>query len=150
MYQLVTGICNIGKKDTLFEVGNGTSDSNRKNAFEVLKDGGFNSYGASNINGSLTISGDSGVNNLSVNENLIVSGDSETNNLKVNGGFNSYGDATIDSNLKVRGSAVIDDYMSIGKPLEEAPAGAGNFPAYVYYKLRNFKEASYLWKSYLK
>ena len=43
-YQLVTGICNIGKNNTLFEVGNGTSDSDRKNAFEVLKDGRAKSY----------------------------------------------------------------------------------------------------------
>ena len=97
-HQTVVGVGNIGKNDTLFEVGNANTNTygtalsgDRKNAFEILK----------------------------------------------TGGFNSYGNSTIGSNLKVKGSAFIDDYMSIGKPLEEAPAGAGNFPAYVYYKLRN-------------
>ena len=35
----VVGTFNEDKADTYFEVGNGTSDTNRKNAFEVLKDG---------------------------------------------------------------------------------------------------------------
>ena len=38
-YQFVTGICNVGKDDTLFEVGIGTSDTDRKNAFEIYQDG---------------------------------------------------------------------------------------------------------------
>ena len=37
--QTVCGRYNVGVADTLFEVGNGESDADRKNAFEVLKDG---------------------------------------------------------------------------------------------------------------
>lgn len=37
--QHVSGKYNVGKSNTFFEVGNGTSDTNRKNAFEVLFDG---------------------------------------------------------------------------------------------------------------
>lgn len=37
--QTVVGKYNNNKSDTLFEVGNGTSDDNRKNAFEVSGDG---------------------------------------------------------------------------------------------------------------
>ena len=37
--KVVVGIFNDDKANTYFEVGNGTSDSDRKNAFEVLKDG---------------------------------------------------------------------------------------------------------------
>lgn len=38
-YQHVSGKYNIGKTDTLFEIGNGASNDNRKNAFEVCTDG---------------------------------------------------------------------------------------------------------------
>lgn len=38
-YQLVIGEYNNNKSSTRFEVGNGTSDTDRKNAFEVLSDG---------------------------------------------------------------------------------------------------------------
>lgn len=38
-YQHVAGTYNYYKKDALYIVGNGTSDNDRKNAFEVLKDG---------------------------------------------------------------------------------------------------------------
>ena len=38
-YQLISGKYNKNKSNTLFEVGNGTSDTDRKNAFEVLVDG---------------------------------------------------------------------------------------------------------------
>ena len=37
--QTVVGIYNIGKRGTLFEVGNGTAEDKRSNAFEVYKDG---------------------------------------------------------------------------------------------------------------
>ena len=37
--QLVTGTFNDNKEDTLFEVGNGTNNDNRSNAFEVYNDG---------------------------------------------------------------------------------------------------------------
>lgn len=38
-YQHASGKFNANKSNTLYEVGNGTSDSNRKNAFEVYTDG---------------------------------------------------------------------------------------------------------------
>lgn len=38
-YQTVVGKYNLGQNDTLFEVGNGTSDNARSNAFEVYTDG---------------------------------------------------------------------------------------------------------------
>lgn len=66
-YQTVLGTYNKVKTNTIFEIGNGTGedggiDSNgkptsRSNAFEVLKDGGFNSYGDSTIDGNLVVKG---------------------------------------------------------------------------------------------
>lgn len=38
-YQTVLGKYNLGQADTLLEVGNGTAENARKNAFEVYKDG---------------------------------------------------------------------------------------------------------------
>jgi autotransporter adhesin len=43
--QTVVGMCNDNKSNTLFEVGNGTSEDDRRNAFEVLKDGRVKVYG---------------------------------------------------------------------------------------------------------
>ena len=53
--QTVLGSYNIGKTDTALEVGNGNSSTNRLNAFEVLKVGGFNAYGNSTIDGTLSV-----------------------------------------------------------------------------------------------
>ena len=44
-YQVVIGQCNEDSKNALFIVGNGTSDTDRKNAFEVHKDGIVKVYG---------------------------------------------------------------------------------------------------------
>lgn len=55
--QTVVGKYNIGKANTLFEVGMGNSTSDRLNAFEVLENGGFNSYGNSKIEGILEANG---------------------------------------------------------------------------------------------
>lgn len=52
--QAVFGLWNTGSSTNLLEVGNG-SDSARSNAFEVLKNGGFNAYGDSKISTKLTI-----------------------------------------------------------------------------------------------
>lgn len=38
-YQTVVGRYNVENTNAFFQVGNGTSDSNRKTAFEVLNDG---------------------------------------------------------------------------------------------------------------
>lgn len=38
-YQLIAGIFNKGKKNNVFEIGRGTSESNRKNIFEVDENG---------------------------------------------------------------------------------------------------------------
>ena len=38
-YQTTRGTFNLNKEDTLFEVGNGTAENDRQNAFEVYKDG---------------------------------------------------------------------------------------------------------------
>lgn len=54
--QTVLGSYNAAKSTTAFEVGNGSA-SKRKNAFEVLKAGGFNSYGNSTIEGTLSVNG---------------------------------------------------------------------------------------------
>lgn len=43
-YQHVSGTYNIGRATTLFEVGNGSTEEERSNAFEVYKDGRAKSY----------------------------------------------------------------------------------------------------------
>lgn len=43
--QLVGGMNNDNKEDTLLEIGNGTDKNNRSNAFEVTKDGVARAYG---------------------------------------------------------------------------------------------------------
>ena len=55
--QTVIGSYNAGNSTTAFEVGNGSA-SKRKNAFEVLKAGGFNSYGNSTVKGYLVVDGE--------------------------------------------------------------------------------------------
>ena len=52
--QTVLGSYNIAKSTTAFEVGNGDATT-PKNAFEILKTGGFNSYGTSKIEGGLLV-----------------------------------------------------------------------------------------------
>ena len=42
----ILGKYNVDNRDAIFEIGNGTSDTNRKNAFEVLKDGRAKILGA--------------------------------------------------------------------------------------------------------
>jgi hypothetical protein len=46
MSQLIAGEFNVGKTDTLFEIGNGTETIPRQNAFEVLEDGRAKVYKA--------------------------------------------------------------------------------------------------------
>lgn len=70
--QTVLGSYNAAKSTTAFEVGNGSA-SERKNAFEVLKAGGFNSYGDSTIDGNLLVNGVSFNNKLDKIETAITS-----------------------------------------------------------------------------
>lgn len=44
-YQHISGKYNDNKADTIYEVGNGTSEEDRSNAFEVCKDGRAKTYG---------------------------------------------------------------------------------------------------------
>ena len=50
-YQTAIGRYNDNKSDTLFEVGNGSTGSNRSNAFEVYSNGNVNVAGAINVKG---------------------------------------------------------------------------------------------------
>lgn len=50
--QTAIGKFNDNKTNTLFEIGNGTADDARSNAFEVFADGQINANGAYNYNGS--------------------------------------------------------------------------------------------------
>lgn len=45
-HSIIAGIYNDNKENTLIEIGNGTSDENRSNAFEVYKNGRAKVYGA--------------------------------------------------------------------------------------------------------
>lgn len=51
--QLVGGMNNDNKEDTLLEIGNGTDKNNRSNAFEVTKDGVARAYGTVQGNNDL-------------------------------------------------------------------------------------------------
>jgi hypothetical protein len=51
-YQTAIGRYNDNKSDTLFEVGNGSTESNKSNAFEVYKNGDVNVNGDIKKNGS--------------------------------------------------------------------------------------------------
>ena len=93
-YQFVTGICNVGKDDTLFEIGNGLSDLNRSNAFEVLKDGRVKVYGAP------------------VEENEVVRLQELNTKFDKNGGTIS-GDVTIGGNLTVEGTTSAVDIQNL-------------------------------------
>lgn len=53
-YQHVQGTYNIGKSTTLFEIGNGTADDARSNAFEVDTDGNVTVYGNLTVVGTIT------------------------------------------------------------------------------------------------
>ena len=53
-YQHVQGTYNIGKSTTLFEIGNGTANDARSNAFEVDTDGNVTVYGNLTVVGTIT------------------------------------------------------------------------------------------------
>lgn len=56
--ETIVGNYNNDNDYSLFSVGNGTSNEDRRNAFEVKRTGGFNAYGDSSVVGSLTVSED--------------------------------------------------------------------------------------------
>jgi hypothetical protein len=60
-YQHVSGKWNDNKSYTLLEVGNGTADDARSNAFEVYSNGDINVNGNIRINGSILPIGGGGV-----------------------------------------------------------------------------------------
>ena len=93
-YQFVTGICNVGKEDTLFEIGNGSSDLNRSNAFEVLKDGRAKVYKAP------------------VEENDVVRLEELNTKFDKTGGTIN-GDVTIGGNLTVQGTTSAIDVENL-------------------------------------
>lgn len=53
-YQHVQGKYNVGKSTTLFEIGNGTANDARSNAFEVDTDGNVTVYGNLTVVGTIT------------------------------------------------------------------------------------------------
>ena len=112
-YSYAIGRYNVGKNDTLFEIGCGDSDSSRKNAFEVTSAGNIN------INGSTTIDG----NNLNIIESsgVTIEGDTTINGVtKINGNTTITGDTTINSGnvmATTTGSISLDgQYITLATP----------------------------------
>ena len=89
-YSYAIGRYNVGKNDTLFEIGCGDSNL-RKNAFEVTSAGNIN------LNGSTTITGDMAINgyNLNITESSDVTIDGDTT---LNGTTKINGNTTIEGN----------------------------------------------------
>lgn len=80
--QTIVGTFNRGNASARFQVGNGTADTARSTAFEVLTDGGFNSFGHSTSVGGLTV--ENSTNNQSIRKRLMACAARELKNSKGN------------------------------------------------------------------
>lgn len=100
-YQTVVGKFNTEKNNAMFIVGNGTSTTNTKNAFEVLDTNTTNINGSTNISGNAIISGDE-----YVNSSLNVTGNTQLgNSLTVSGSSNLNGTVNVNGNVNIIGGS---------------------------------------------
>lgn len=114
----IFGMCNNTENmdDKLLIVANGSSSVDRKNAFEILKAGGFTSNGNSTVNGNLTVDGHdinlSGYKISALFEDLIFESytDKSLPLIKIN---DSNRKATINCDTTINGDLIVGDGLTV-------------------------------------